>query len=303
MTLVLESSLSPPSVADMIELMRLNSNRVVGVTVLGSDGNPIDVLEEKDSAGNAKGELDLEITDLGGTSIYQENYYPPSIEDPTLRRILHTGTGKYSIKVTPDDIRTVGTYLFNWHARYDESSEDIYRTQVMQVISPRVLSLLPTFRLMLDKSVKKILAIEGCYLGYADSQLVMYLLQGLSYINAQPPYPVWNSLEAYPIEAYSDTLIRSSLYIGITSQSLFAIDTDIPSYSDQGHSFVLQHFQPLNTMANQLHAELDKVIPNLKKKFVRSGTAMIETRLGYLWYTMIASSPSGSLFRNYYFNT
>jgi hypothetical protein len=300
---VIEPGFSEPSVANMIELVRLNSNRVANVTLLDSTGQPIDILEEMTSGGSPKGELDLDITDMGGTSIYQESYYPPSVSDPLSRRITHDGVGKYSIKVTPTDLTTVGTYLFNWHARYDSGSEDIYRTQVMQVVSPRVLSLLPTFRLILDKSIKRTVPSEYCYLGYADSQLIVYLMQGLSYINSKPPYPVWQYLENYPIETYSDVLIRSALYIGITSQSLFAIDTDVPAYNDQGHSFVLTHFQGLNTMASQIRAELDKQIPDLKKKFVRSGTAMVETRLGYLWYSLIASSPSGSTFRNYYFNT
>jgi len=298
-----EPGLDVPSVVDMIEVMRLNSNRVADVTLLDENGDPQDIIEETPASGLPRGELDLDITDIGGTSIYQEDYYPPSVGIPADRRIVHNSTGKYSIKVLPTDISTSGTYLFNWHARYDSDSEDIYRTQVMQVVSPRVLSLLPTFRLIIDKSVKRVVPESMCFLGYSDSQLIVYLMQGLSYINSKPPYPVWNYLENYPIEQYSDVLIRSALYIGITSQSLFAIDTDVPSYNDQGHSFVLQHFQALNTMLNQLRAELDKQIPDLKKKFVRSGTAMIETRLGYLWYNLIASSPSGSTFRNYYFNS
>lgn len=300
---VLKPGLDVPSVANMLDLMRVRSSKIINATLLGPDGNPINIIEELDSAGNAKGELDLEITNLAGVTVYSENYFPSSINDPSQRRIIHNGIGQYYIRISPIDITFPGTYLFNWHARYNESSDDIYRTQVIQVVSPRVLSLLPTLRLMIDKSIKRVVPESECWLGFSDGQLVLYLMQGLSYINSKPPYPVWNFLEDYPIELYSDVLIRSSLYIGIISQSMFAIDTDIPSYSDQGHSFVLQHFQPLNTMMARIGGELDKQIPDLKRKFVRSGTAMVETRLGYLWYNLIASSPSGSLFRNYYFNS
>lgn len=295
MTTVIEPGFSEPSVANMIELMRTNSTRTVEVQVRDVNGDMVDI----SSSGVTGGALDLEITDLAGTSILTQEYLPtPS----TPCRITHVTTGKYSIEITPTDITDVGTYLFNWHAQVNSTSDHVYRTQVLQIVSPRILSLLPYFRLLIDKSVKCCLPESAAYLGYADSQLMMYLRQGLAYINAQPPYPVWTDIEYFPVESFSDSLLRAALYIGITSQSLFAIDTDIPSYSDQGHSFVLTHFQPLNTMATQLRAELDKVIPQLKWKFVRSGTASVETRLGYMWYNLIASSPSGSLFKNYYYN-
>jgi len=296
----IEPGLEVPSVANMIELVRLNSNRVINITVLDGDGDPIDIVEETLASGTPKGELDVDITDLSGTSIVTDYYYPKA--NPPTDRIIHDGVGRYSIKITSDDISESGTYLANWHVKVNESSEDLYRTQVIQVVSPVVLSLLPTFRLMIDKSLKPNIPEEYCFLGYTDSQLVMYLMQGLSYINGQPPYPVWTYLEQFPILQYSDILIRSSLYIGMTSQAMFAIDTDVPTYSDQGHSFVLQHFQPLNTMLSQLRAELDKQIPNMKRKFVRSGTASVEMRLGYMWYNLIASSPSGSLYRNFYYS-
>jgi len=298
--MIIEPGLDVPAVANMIELARTNSYRLVDVTILDSEGKPVDIVEETTPSGS-KGALDLEVTDSNGTSILTDTYWPEPTP-PTISRIRHDATGKYSIKMLPDETTTSGTTLFNWHARVNENTENLYRTQVMQVVSPKVLSILPMFRLMIDKSIKPNVPEKYCYIGYSDSMLILYLMQGLSYINGRPPYPVWNTLDDFPVSQFSDVLIRASLYIGITSQSLFAIDTDIPSYSDQGHSFVLQHFSGLNPMMNQLRAELDKYVPEVKRKFVRSGTASVETRMGYMWYNLIASSPTGSLFRNYYFN-
>ena len=39
---------------------------------------------------------------------------------------------------------------------YNAASEDVYRTQVIHIVSPRVLSILPYFRLMLDKVVMRV---------------------------------------------------------------------------------------------------------------------------------------------------
>ncbi len=301
MSLIIQPSVAePPSVANMIELARASSYRVADILVQDENGEPVDIVEETPASGESKGALDIEITDMTGTSMLVDYYYPKA--NPPTERIIHRGTGRYVVKLTPTETSFVGTFLLNWHARVDENGEDTYRTQVMQVVSPRVLSILPAFRLMIDKVVKKVVPEEMCYLGYTDSMLVIYLMQGLSYINGRPPYPVWSSLEQFPIEQFSNILLKSALYVGITSQSIFAIDTDVQSYNDQGHSFVLQHFPSLNNMLSRMQAELDKNVPEVKRKFVRSGTASVETRLGYMWYNLIASSPNASTFRNYYFN-
>lgn len=298
--MLIKSGVEVPSVANMIELVRVNSKRRVDVTILDSLGNPADILEEKFSSGDPKGELDLEVNSLDGTVVYTESYYPKDI--PPLNRLKHGSTGSYYMTYgdVSGETATVGTYLFNWHARINDTSEDMYRTQVVEIVSPRVLSLLPRFRLLIDKTVKKLLPAENCFLGYTDGMLICYLVMGLHMINEYEPYPLWNSLEYYPLEYHSAILFKAALYIGLLSQTLFAIDTDVPAFSDQGHSFVLQHATPLAALAQNLRAELDKLIPIFKKKFVDSGTASVEIRMNSAYYTLLTSAPTGSIFRNYW---
>lgn len=298
--MIIKPGSEDPSVADQIELVRLSSKRRVDIMLYDSANELADVLEEQLPSGEPKGELDLQVTNLAGDTIYEESYFPP--DNPPKGRIIHPSTGRYYLNFgeVASETSTTGTFLFNWHVRQNELSEDSYRTQVVEIISPRVLSLFPRFRLMIDKTVKPNLPSEDCFLGYTDGMLSCYLIMGLHMINSYEPYPVWQSLEYFPIELHSEILLKAALFQGIISQTMFAIDTDVPSYSDQGHSFVLQHATPLMGLANAIHADLDKVIPIFKKRFVASGTLGVEMRLNAAYYALLTSAPSGSIFRNFW---
>jgi hypothetical protein len=298
--MLIKAGVEVPSVANQIELVRLSAKRRVDITVLDDSGNPIDIVEQKLSNGDPKGELDLSVTDLGNTSIYEESYYPKDI--PAKNRIKHGSTGTYYINYGTEDDETTsaGTLLFNWHARVTDTSEDIYRTQVVEIVHPRVLALLPKFRLLIDKTVKNVMPAQNCFLGYTDGMLICYLSLGLNMLNEYEPYPMWGTIQSFPIEYHSDILLKAALYVGLISQTLFAIDTDVPAFSDQGHSFVLQHAAPLAAFVQNLRAELDKLIPIFKLKFVNSGTLGVEVRLNAAYYSLLTSAPTGSIFRSYW---
>jgi hypothetical protein len=153
---------------------------------------------------------------------------------------------------------------------------------------------------MIDKLVKRVMPEQNCFLGYTDGMLICFLVMGLHMLNEYEPYPMWGTLESYPLEYHSDILIKAALYVGLISQTLFAIDTDVPSFSDQGHSFVLQHASPLAAFVQNLRAELDKLIPIFKLKFVNSGTIGLEVRMNAAYYTLLTSAPTGSVFRSYW---
>lgn len=288
-----------PSVLQLVELVREDSTRWVDVTIYDETGDPKDIVEETFSTGTSKGALDLEVTDLSNTSVFQETYWPNT--SPTTRRIERVSTGRYLVPFGEESGETdsTGTFLANWHARIDENSEDMYRTQVIEIVSPRVLSLLPPFRLMFDKHLKEVDTSNLCMTGYTDGMLAMYLKQGLHLINTYEPYPVWGSLEQFPINYYSDILIKAALYSGLVSQALFAVDTDIPSYNDQGHSFVLQHFPQLSQVLNIVKQELDTRVPVFKKKFLGAGAVSVEMRIDAAYAALLSSAPYGALFKGY----
>lgn len=287
------------STLDMITMIRTNSTKFIDVTFKDDLENPVNIDESVSASGDSSGELNLEVTNLEGTVLYTESYWPKPIPDD--RRIVNSSTGKYRIKwgTESNETNNTGTLLFNWHIRQNETSEDFYRTQVVERISPRMLSLLPRFRLQLDKSLKVILPEEFCTLGYSDAQLVIYLQSGLSRINSAQPYPMWNTLDEFPME-HHELLIQASMLTAIVSQGVFAIDTDLPSYSDQGHSMIISHFAQLKALYDSLSPEVDRRIQAMKLRYVSSGSAAIEYRIGYSFFHMLATSPPGSLFRNVY---
>lgn len=303
MGLVIQPGASEYSVANMVELVRQDSKKRVNITVLDEDGDAADITESMLASGDSDGELGLDLTNLGGTSVYSESYWPLDAGVTTsTRRIKRSDTGKYYLAIGDtgyeDETSLTGTYLANWHARTDSTVEDVYRTQVIEVVSPRVLSILPHLRLAIDKSWKIVVPSEGCYLGYADSQLVLYLMGGLHYINTFPPYPTFSNLDAFPIEYYSEILVSSAMYVGLRSQYNFAIDTDVPSYNDQGHSFVLQHATPISNYINHLSQDLNARIKNFKMKFLTGGMAATEMRYDLAFSAMLTTAPYGSLFNN-----
>ena len=297
--MIIQPGFENPSVASMFELARMNSIRRVDIQLQDISGAPIDIDKQQTPGGDPTGALDLEVTDIGGNTIYKESYWPLCATQTTAR-IKRATTGKYFIDYGTVNGETERLYpvLFNWHSRQNMAAEDVYRTQVMELVSPRVLSLLPTLRLMLDKTVKPNLPEKYCFLGYTDGMLVAFMRLGLHMINEYQPYPTFSSLEYFPLETHSNVLIKAAMYQGVISQTLFAIDTDVPQFSDSGHSFVLQHATPLAAFVDKLKQELDKIIPQFKLQLVNSGTVAIEARMDMAFQMLLSTAPYGSLFRN-----
>jgi hypothetical protein len=299
---IIKPGTSEPSVANMVELVRTNSKRFVDITFMDSDGTAIDI-DEDQVGGNPTGALDLDITDLAGNSVFAESYWPTS--NAIGRRIIKSATGKYYINFGTEDgeTDTVGTYLANWHLRENIDTENVYATQVLEIVSPRTLSILPKLRFMVDKTVKANLPEENCFLGYTDSQMIIGLQLGLCMLNEYQPYPCWRTLDDYNIAIHGHVLIKAAMYQLLTAQGLFAIDTDIPQFSDQGHSFVLVHFTGLEQVANRLKAELDRIVPDVKRHYVNSGSLGVEIRMSNATYMMFSSMPYGSIYRGYWART
>lgn len=183
-----------------------------------------------------------------------------------------------------------------------DASEELVVCQNVRVITHRVCSLLQKLRLQIDKALKLVSTDpeHPCYLGYTEGQLVTYIEQGLQIINAYQPSGTFN-LDSYPYNHYGFTLIEASLMAGVMSQQLFAIDTDIPNWSDQGNTFVIQHQPQLAQYLNWLSQRLDKMIPMLKLNFVTSGSLHIEAGPNFRLAQLIDAAPSGALFRNVFF--
>lgn len=215
-------------------------------------------------------------------------------------RIVRADTGKYYIDWGPADRETgnPGTLAFVWQAT-DNVGDMSTVAQTARIVTTRTLTLLPGFRKLIDKSVK-LVDDEDCFLGYTDAQLVQYLEEGLTLINAYQPYPTFQTLDQFPL-SFVHVLQESALVAGVMSQTLFAIDTDIPSYADQGNSFVIDHGTKLAGFLNTISGRLDRIIPQMKLHFVRSGSLHIQAGTNFRLAQLLQASPNGAVFRNTFF--
>lgn len=171
----------------------------------------------------------------------------------------------------------------------------------VKVVSHRLCNLLNKLRLLIDKTHKLIKSdpTDPCFLGYTNGQLCMYLEEGLQIINSYQPY-VGFTFNTFPYGMYDFIWVETSLLAGLSSQSLFAIDTDVPNFSDSGNSFLITHSTQLAQYLNWLTQRLDRLIPQFKLHFVNSGSIHIEMGPNVRLAALISASPSGSLFRNLY---
>jgi hypothetical protein len=178
--------------------------------------------------------------------------------------------------------------------------------QVVKIVTAKTLSLVPYFRKLIDKTVKPVDddPEDPCFLGYTTADLVQFLEGGLQTINTYQPYPCWGSLDQFMSTGgskYAQTLYEAALIVGMISQQIFAIDTDIPNYSDQGNSFVITHQQQLANVLNQISQRLDKLIPAMKLHFVDYGMLHIEAGPNYRLAQLLSAAPYGAVFRNIFF--
>jgi hypothetical protein len=190
------------------------------------------------------------------------------------------------------------TLLFEWIATDAlHPSEEIRVMQVVYVLPPVIFQILPQFRLMLDKSLKLVDPAAGNMLGYTDSMLLQYLIGGIQTINQAQP-SIFFSLDNYPYRDFGSLLMEASLYWGLLSQVLYAVDTDVPNYSDQGASFVINHFQSLKGVLDSMSQALERKIPLMKLHFVNTGSVLTQMGPSFRLEALLVAAPNGSLFRN-----
>ena len=259
----------------------------VSIAIEDNDGNLIDPYM-----------LKLRILDEGSQVKFEETWV-----EGVPGRIKRASVGKFYADFgnqTPNtETKTPAELMFNWEVQVSETGQITYSLQKFKVISARVAGYLPEFRLMIDKARKLIDINNDCFLGYTDGQLLSYLEGGVQTINAYQP-SVTMDLENFP-SSHRQILLESALVTGVTSQQLFAIDTDIPNYSDQGVSFVISHQPQLASFLNQMTQKLDKLIPMMKLQFINSGSIHVQLGPNFRLTQLVQASPSGALFRNMFF--
>lgn len=189
----------------------------------------------------------------------------------------------------------LGDYLFLW------TVEGNLFIQKMRVVMPRVLGIIPDLRLYLDRALKphsQDLSTDPRFVGYDDFMLLEFAIGGLELINGFQPTVRWGYLHDFPYLYHGALLRDAAVYYGLMSQQLFAIDTDVSSWSDSGNSWVLDHYPKLAQVSQAIYAALEKRVPPMKMQFVGKGSVRSTVTAGYRLNVLVESAPSGALFRN-----
>ncbi len=187
-------------------------------------------------------------------------------------------------------------YLFNWQVQLTPGDPLVSSIQKLRVISPVAASYIPDLRTIIDKSRKLVNPLEDCFLGYTDAQLYGFLELGLTNINAYQPSLIFTSINMFPAQ-YRFILVDAALVSGVMSQELFAVDTDIPNYSDNGSSFVITHQQQLAAFLNATIQRLNKMVPEMKLQLLQTGSLHTQIGPNFRFNQIISAGPNGAGFR------
>lgn len=260
--------------------------------------------------------LTLRLNARDGSLIYADNLITPPTP-PGATRIVNESTGVYTFQLgdptlfplTPggasnQETALLRTMLATWTGVGTVGSPQGRKRQIVEVVSTEDILLTEQFRQYIDKDVKRV-NLESpnrrVRLGYTPFQLYTYLNDGLAAINAYPPYPTFASLSEWS-GLLRWSLFEAALIAGLTAQALYAADTDIPNWSDQGNAFVIDHFPKLTQMLQAIQAKLDALIPKLKfQHFVGGPSGKVEAGPNARLNALIQMSPNGALFRNLVF--
>jgi hypothetical protein len=282
-----------------------NFKKRVSLEVFDDDENPVDATE-----------LVLQVQRVGftgnsGSVVYNDDFIDPP---PGGTRIKKTGVGQYNIvwgdpkasQNTPANTETDGRgkFLFVWSVVGPNGTEEEQVTQSLEIVTAHMMDRIREFQDQLDKARMQVSVDpkDFCPLGYTEGWLLQYLRGGMTLINSYQPYPTWLSVEDFS-DTFLQTLFDAALVVAVNAQTLFAIASDVEQWSDQGNAFVINHQPKLAAFSQTLAQRLDKIIPQMKLHFVRSGSVKIEAGSNFRINQLVQMAPEGALFRNVFLAT
>lgn len=281
--------------ANPVELILQGEDQQINITLFDDQEEP----EPIDATA-----LHLKVLDMSNRKIYEEDFF--TLPPVPARIIKPAGTtGKYymdwgdpgaAVNVpTQTETSRVRDLMFVWRGIGATGTEPIVIGQVVKIIDPRALALLPYMRLQVDKAVKIVQEEADIFLGFTDAQLLMYLEGGCNIINVYQPNTSM-VMENFP-PTHRQLLIDCATIMALQSQGIYAIDTDLPNYSDQGYSFQINHFPQIMQFMAALQARIDRLVPLFKLNFATLGSIHVEAGASFRLTQLLQASPQGILFR------
>ena len=279
-----------------LELVVQNFKKRLELRVLDDEENPI-----------VASELDLQIQQISGTVHRNDSFTSPP---PGGTRIKNPATGIYTFlfgdpaapENTPtntESSKAPAKFVLVWNVAGPAGTEEEQPLQSVEIVPVCTFDRVRAFREQVDKARKETSIDPQDFfpLGYTDGQLLEYLRGGLTLINSYQPYPTFAKLQSFP-DLFLQTLFDAGLVVAVNAQTLFAIDSDIEQYNDQGTSFVINHQPKLAAFSQAMTQRLDPLIKQMKLHFVNSGSVGIESGPNFRLQTLVQMSPSGATFRN-----
>ena len=275
-----------------------NTMQPCDIQVTDANGDPIDASV-----------VSLKVVDMYGGVIATDNYYNPPVGGTLIVKPPRT-VGYYYYRFGDMNISqplpinaTPGQpYIIQWYVQATNAYVPNIVLQNVTTYSVLAAQNVPYLRLYIDKARKLVDPANNVFLGYTDAQLLMYMQEGISMVNSfQPETQMPFTLENFPYAAFRHVVNQAATVAAVMSQMMFAIDTDLPNYSDQGITFVIAHQPQLAAFINTLTARLDKEIQAMKLQFVNTGSIHLVQGPNFRLATLMSAAPIGSLFRNVYY--
>lgn len=217
------------------------------------------------------------------TILLNENY---SGSSPNVKK---SSVGDYYIDLTSNGA-DYGDYQFIWTWQDTSSSQTLNGFQMVSSVPIQVIMAANYLRNQLDKYQKE---TELAPIGYNDEQLFMAIRGGLDNINRFPTQTSY-TLVTYPWSTDKQLLIDAATIVALQSQSIFSIDTDVNSYSMQGNSMSVDHFNKIQSFISHLQSQLDKNMRYFKLSMItrNRGQVLIQRNANFRSQLAFTHSPS-----------
>ena len=208
--------------------------------------------------------------------------------------------GEFYIETRPEDPPTLdksdtadaGLQTLLWKSRRLADSEEDQAFQYLLIYPLIVAKLFPRLKNQIDKAQKD----TGTTVGYSQANLALYLQGALEQINGYQPLTML-TFNNFPFQFFGQLLIDSATLVALFSQGLFAIDTDM-SYSDQGFSFVIDHWNKISGFISMMSSRLETRLHAFKLAYADFGSLHVQQGPNFRLTQLLTAAPEGALFRN-----
>jgi hypothetical protein len=213
--------------------------------------------------------------------------------------VNHGSTGVYQYELDTGTYKDEYLAAFRCVVDADVLQNNIY----VKSVSAKHFKYAAYLRNQIDKSRKSIVDyIESMereseaplkfFYGYDDKHLIFYLERGVQLINMVPPY-TGLTVDTFPFQQFGSLLIDAATIAALESAGIFAIDTDV-DYSLGGNSFVISHFEKLNSMLSNVTERFQANVTKLKNIYLTKGLVLYQFSPGGVRdLRYISALPSG----------